>query len=54
MEAKSLTIEQLSDVKTLYKAKLHPRLMAQVKEKYPHLLEKPKLEEEKNDDVSKE
>ena len=40
-----LTIEQLSKVKSLYDAKLDPVLMAQVKEKYPHLLEGPKLEE---------
>ncbi len=37
-----LTIEQLSKVKTLYKAKLDPELMKQVKEKYHHLLEEPK------------
>ena len=40
-----LTIEQLSKVKSLYDAKLDPVLMAQVKEKYPHLLEGPKPEE---------
>ncbi len=34
-----LTIKQLSKVKTLYKAKLDPELMKQVKEKYPLLLE---------------
>jgi tetratricopeptide (TPR) repeat protein len=33
-----LTIQQLSKVKTLYKAKLDPELMKQVKEKYPLLL----------------
>jgi hypothetical protein len=37
-----LTIEQLSVVKTLYKSKLDSELMEQVKEKHPHLLEKPK------------
>ncbi len=42
-----LTIEQLSNTRTLYKAKLDPGLMEQVKEKYPHLLEKPKEEESK-------
>ena len=36
-----LTIEQLSKVKSLYDAKLDPVLMAQVKEKYPYLLEGP-------------
>jgi uncharacterized protein YjbI with pentapeptide repeats len=40
--ARNLTIEQLSNVKTLYQAKLDDELMEQVKEKYPHLLEKPK------------
>lgn len=40
-EAKNLTIGQLSKVKTLYKAKLDPELEKQIKEKYPHLLEKP-------------
>jgi hypothetical protein len=29
----------------LYKAKLDPELMGQVKDKYPHLLEEPKSEE---------
>ena len=43
-ETKYLTIEQLSQVKTLYKAQLDPKLMDQVKKKYPHLLEKPKDE----------
>ncbi len=47
---KNLTIEQLSVVKTLYKAELDPELMEQVKEKYPHLLEKPKEEEPKQDE----
>ena len=40
--ALDLTIEQLSEAKTLYKSKLDLELMEQVKEKYPHLLEKPK------------
>ncbi len=44
-EAKNLTIEQLSKVKTLHGAKLDAELMEQVKDKYPHLLEKPKPEE---------
>jgi len=39
---KNLTIEQLSRVKSLYKAKLDPEIEEQIKEKYPHLLEKPK------------
>ena len=43
--ATSLTIEQLSKVKTLYRVKcLDLELMEQIKEKYPHLLEKPKDE----------
>ncbi len=40
-KTKGLTIDQLSTVATLYKAKLDPELMAQVKGKYPCLLEKP-------------
>ena len=40
--SKNLTIEQLSKVKTLYKANLDPDLMKQVKDCCPHLLEKPK------------
>ena len=39
-EAKFLFPEQLSKVETLYQAKLDPDLLAQLKEKYPHLLEK--------------
>lgn len=42
--ARKLTVEQLSKVKTLYKAKLDPELMEQIEEKYPHLLEVPKPE----------
>jgi uncharacterized protein YjbI with pentapeptide repeats len=52
-EAKYLTIEQLSEVNTLYKAKLDPAIMEQIKEKYPHLLEKPKPEKEKQSEDSK-
>jgi len=44
-QVKNLSINKLSKVKTLYKAKLDPELIEQVKEKYPHLLEGPKLEE---------
>ncbi|TVM01205.1 MAG: hypothetical protein CV087_11180 [Candidatus Brocadia sp. WS118] len=44
-ETLNLTLEQLSEVETLYQAKLDPELEAQVKEKYPHLLEEPKEEE---------
>jgi hypothetical protein len=36
-----LNIEQLSEARTLYKAKLDPELKKQVKDKYPHLLKKP-------------
>lgn len=38
-----LFIQQLAEVKSLYKAKLDPTLMKQVKEKCPHLLENPKV-----------
>jgi uncharacterized protein YjbI with pentapeptide repeats len=41
-ETKQLTIEQLSKVKTLYKAELDPELEKQIKKKYPHLLKEPK------------
>jgi uncharacterized protein YjbI with pentapeptide repeats len=39
-----VTIDQLSKVKTLYKAKLTPELLAQIKKQHPHLLDKPKEE----------
>jgi uncharacterized protein YjbI with pentapeptide repeats len=42
--AKNLTLEQLSEVKTLYYTELDSSLLEQVKEKYPHLLERPKEE----------
>jgi uncharacterized protein YjbI with pentapeptide repeats len=42
---KYLTIEQLAEAKSLYKAKMDPELEKEVMEKYPHLLEKPKIEE---------
>lgn len=41
-DAKWLTLKQLSTVKTLYEVELDPSLLKQVKQKYPHLLEKPK------------
>jgi hypothetical protein len=41
-ETRNLTIEQLSDVKTLYQAELAPELMERIEKEYPHLLEKPK------------
>ncbi|KAA3607408.1 MAG: pentapeptide repeat-containing protein [Candidatus Scalindua sp. AMX11] len=40
--ATHVTIEQLSKVATLYDAELAPELLAQIKEQYPHLIEKPK------------
>jgi uncharacterized protein YjbI with pentapeptide repeats len=40
-----LTVEQLSKVKTLYKAELAPDLRVQIEKRYPHLFEKPKSEE---------
>lgn len=39
--AEGLEVEQLAEVKTLYKAKLDLELLRQIEEKYPHLLEKP-------------
>ena len=44
LAVKGLTIEQLSVIKTLFGANLEYELKEQVKEKYPHLLEKPKKE----------
>ena len=38
-------IKQLSEARTLYKAKLDPELKKQVKDEYPHLLEESKSEE---------
>jgi hypothetical protein len=43
-EVLGLNIEQLSEVETLYKAELDPELKKQVKDEYPHLLEKPEEE----------
>jgi hypothetical protein len=52
-EVLDLYIEQLSKVKTLYKAELDPELMEQVKDKYPHLLEKPEDYEEEPEEEEK-
>ncbi|MBA7681025.1 hypothetical protein ES703_89353 [subsurface metagenome] len=38
--AQGLTLEQLSEVKTLYKAKLDPELLRQIENTHPHVLEK--------------
>jgi len=43
--AKQLTVEQLSEVETLYGAKLDPELEKKIKQKYPLLLEEPKEED---------
>ena len=40
--ARNLTLDQISKVKTLYQAKLDPKLHVQIKEEYPHLLDNPK------------
>jgi uncharacterized protein YjbI with pentapeptide repeats len=40
-DAQKLTVRQLSETKTLYAAKLSARLMKLLKEKYPHLFDKP-------------
>jgi hypothetical protein len=44
-KTEELTIEQISQVRTLYQAKLDSELEKQIKEQYPHLLEKPKEED---------
>jgi hypothetical protein len=41
---KNLSIKQLSEARTLYKAELDPELKKQVRKKYPHLLEEPEEE----------
>ena len=48
--AESVAGVRLSEVETLYKAKIDPELMKQVKDKYPHLLEKPEDYEEEEDE----
>jgi hypothetical protein len=40
-EARELTVDQLSTVKTLYQAQLDPPLFEQIQQRYPHLLEEP-------------
>jgi len=49
-EVLGLNIEQLSEVETLYKAKLDPELKKQVKDEYPHLLKKPEYYEEEEEE----
>jgi hypothetical protein len=49
-EAINLTVEQLSEVKTLYEAELDPEIEKVIKEKYPHLLEKPEWLKEEEDE----
>ena len=44
MNAKNLTVDQLSAAKTLYHTKLDISLLNQIKEKLPHLLKKPALQ----------
>jgi uncharacterized protein YjbI with pentapeptide repeats len=39
--AKNLTVDQLSEAKTLYNAKIDNELLVQLKEKYPALFDKP-------------
>jgi uncharacterized protein YjbI with pentapeptide repeats len=41
MNVVNLSVEQLSEAKTLYNARLAPELYRQVKEKFPRILEKP-------------
>jgi hypothetical protein len=40
-EARNLTVEQLASAQTLYQVHLDPPLLEQIREQYPHLLEKP-------------
>jgi hypothetical protein len=41
--ARSLTVEQLASVATLYRAHLDPPFLEQIQQQYPHLLEKPQI-----------
>jgi hypothetical protein len=44
-EVKALTVEQLSEVKTLFQAQLDKELREQIEKRYSHLLEDPEPEE---------
>jgi hypothetical protein len=46
-EAKNLTVEQLSTVRTLYGAQLDSLLEEKIQQQYRYLLEKPQDQEEK-------
>jgi len=46
---KNLSVGQLSEVKTLFQARLDPEIMEQVKKDYPHLLEVPRPEEKEKE-----
>jgi hypothetical protein len=46
--AKTLMVEQLATVKTLYDARLDPPLGEQIQRQYPHLLEKPQDQENRS------
>jgi uncharacterized protein YjbI with pentapeptide repeats len=46
--AKTLMVEQLATVKTLYDARLDPPLGEQIQRQYPHLLEKPQDQEDRS------
>jgi len=45
-QVRNVTAEQLSHVKTLFEAKLDPELEKELREKHPHLFEKPEKDEE--------
>ena len=49
-KARTLTVEQIREVKTLYNTKLDPELRKQIEEKYPDLLKKPKPEKEEKEE----
>jgi len=46
----NLSINELSDVRSLYKAELDPELKKQVRKKYPHLLEEPEEEDQEEEE----
>jgi hypothetical protein len=54
VKAKSLTIDQLAKVKSLYYAKIDPRVKVEIKIKYPHLLERPEEVDDKEEQMLRE
>ena len=53
-EAKNVTAEQLSHVKTLFEAKLDPELEKELRKTHQHLFEKPEKDEESDEEMDNE